>query len=37
MSDKPSPQDMVRRAVIFTGLRQRDSAEIDIRVDRLIG
>lgn len=36
MSDKPSPQDMVRRAVIYNGLRQRDNAEIDIRVNRYL-
>ena len=34
MSDRPSQQDLVRRAVIYNGLRQRDTAEIDVRVER---
>jgi hypothetical protein len=36
MPDRPSPQDLVRRAIIYNDLRQRDTAEIDIRVERYL-
>jgi hypothetical protein len=36
MTEKPSIQDLTRRAVIYTGLRQRDNTEIDNRVNRYL-
>jgi hypothetical protein len=36
MSDKPSPQDLAHRAAIYNALRQRDTAEIDVRVERYL-
>ena len=36
MSDRPSRQDLARRAVIYSSLRQRDNSEIDVRVERYL-
>jgi len=36
MSNKPSLQDLAHGATIYNGLRQKDTAEIDIRVDRYL-